>query len=390
MKHILYGMPGSLYTGKVRSYLRKQRIPFEERIAGDPRFVNEVVPVVGRWIVPVLQTPQGQILQDGALIIDHLETLPQAGPRAAPDDPVLRVVAHIFEMFGGEGLLRPAMHFRWNFDETNLAFIQKDFLSALAPGKQGVEADMAFAFASGRMRKATLNFGVNPQTVPTIERTYQDFLQLFDKHLESMPHLLGSFPCYGDYGLIAPLFAHLGRDPYPSQLMKRVAPRVWRWVERMNAPDADAGEYMGHAPESIDLAQPCESLDALLRFVAEDYLPEVKAMVRFANDWLAQRPDLAAGTNGMPRPGDRQIGSMQFEWRGIPIEVMVMPYRILMLQRIQDHAALLDVQQGAVLNALLTRTGLQRLLELRCLRRVERKGQLEVWGALHNLQRRST
>ncbi len=31
--HILYGMPGSLYTGKVRSYLRKQGIGFEERTA---------------------------------------------------------------------------------------------------------------------------------------------------------------------------------------------------------------------------------------------------------------------------------------------------------------------------------------------------------------------
>jgi hypothetical protein len=29
---ILYGMSGSLYTAKVRSYLRKQRIAFEERI----------------------------------------------------------------------------------------------------------------------------------------------------------------------------------------------------------------------------------------------------------------------------------------------------------------------------------------------------------------------
>jgi glutathione S-transferase len=390
MNSILYGMPGSLYTGKVRSYLRKQRIPFEERIAGDPRFVNEVIPVVGRWIVPVLQTPQGQILQDGALIIDHLETLPQIGPRAAPDDPVLRVVAHIFEMFGGEGMMRPAMHFRWNFDETNLAFIQKDFLSALAPGKQGAEADMAFAFASGRMRKATLAFGVNAQTAPTIERTYQDFLERFDKHLETMPYLLGASPGYGDYALVAPLFAHLARDPYPAQLMKRLAPRVWRWVERMNAPDADAGEYMDHAPDWIDLAQPCESLDALLRFVAEDYLPEVEAMVRFTNDWLAERPNLAAGTNGMPRPGDRHIGMMKFEWRGIPIEVMVMPYRILMLQRIQDSAALLNAQQGTALSALLKRTGLQRLLELRCHRRVEREGHLEVWGPPHNNERIST
>ena len=57
---VLYGTPGSLYTAKVRAYLRKQRIPFEERAAGDPRFANEVLPQIGRWIIPVLQTPEAR------------------------------------------------------------------------------------------------------------------------------------------------------------------------------------------------------------------------------------------------------------------------------------------------------------------------------------------
>jgi hypothetical protein len=39
---------------------------------------------------------------------------------------------------------------------------------------------------------------------------------------------------------MGPLYAHLARDPYPSVLMKQQAQRVWRWVERMNAPVLDA------------------------------------------------------------------------------------------------------------------------------------------------------
>lgn len=191
-------MPGSLYTAKVRCYLRKQRIAFDERVAGDPRFTKEVVPAVKRWIIPVVQTPDGELLQDGTCIIDHLEASAPMGPRAQPPDPVLSVISHIFEMFGSEGMLRPAMHYRWNFDDVNLAFLKGDFLTALAPGQSGDEAEMTFAFASDRMRKATKRFGVNAETAGTVESSFEEFLQLFDRHLQSTPYLLGPDPTYAD------------------------------------------------------------------------------------------------------------------------------------------------------------------------------------------------
>jgi len=110
--YILYGTPGSLYTGKARAYLRKQGIAFEERTAGDPRFRAEVVPVVGRWIIPVLLTPEGRYVQDGADIIDHFEDGSTVPVPARLSTPLHAVVARVFELFGGEGLLRPAMHYR--------------------------------------------------------------------------------------------------------------------------------------------------------------------------------------------------------------------------------------------------------------------------------------
>ena len=377
---VLYGTPGSLYTAKVRAYLRKQRIAFEERAAGDPRFATEVLPQIGRWIIPVLQAPGGALVQDGAVIIDHLEAGVRSGPSAYPPDALLREIARLFELFGGEGLLRPAMHYRWNFDEANLAFIKADFIAGLAPGRSPEEQEGAFALASGRMRKATTAFGVTAQNGAAVEEAYLDFLARFDAHLRATPYLLGSTPTLGDYGMIGPLFAHLGRDPHPATLMKRAAPRVWRWVERMNAPDADAPEYLGQAPAWIDPLASGSTLEQLMRFVAEDYLPEIQAHVAFANQWLAARPDLQAGTNGLPKPGERSIGRARVAWRGQEIEVTVMPYRLYLLQRLQDAAAALDAAPGAELRALFARTGLEPLLELRCRRRVLRHGHLEVWG----------
>ena len=125
MTYTLYGAPVSLYTGKARSYLRTQGIDFVEVAPGSERYLDHIVPIVGRWIIPCLETPDGEIVQDGADIIDHFEKGAGRGLRrfsAYPETPVLLAVGHLFELFGGEGLLRPAMHYRWNFDEQNLAF----------------------------------------------------------------------------------------------------------------------------------------------------------------------------------------------------------------------------------------------------------------------------
>ena len=380
MSYRLYGTPGSLYTGKARSYLIKQGIPFENRAIGEPGFRELIVPRIGRWIMPVMEGEDGELLQDGSAIIDHFDALGAARWPARAPTPRHRVIGQIFELFGGEGLLRPAMHFRWNFDEVNQPFLMRDFTSALAPGASGAEAAAVFDFAARRMRKAMASFGVSEASIPKVEASYRTFLDLFERHLEDSPYLLGGRPSLGDFGLIAPLYAHLGRDPYPAAMMKSRAHRVWRWVERMNAPDLDSGDQGSPEPMLFaDDAVP-ETLLSLMRFIAEDYLPEVRAFVAFTNQWLAARPDLATGTNGLDRPSERVIGRAAFEWRGVPLEVAVMPYRLWLLQKIQDCVDALAPEERQSVESMLTSAGLQDLVTLRTLRRVERVDHLEVWG----------
>lgn len=372
----LYGTPGSLYTAKVRSYLVKQGIGFSDHAAGEARFRAEIAPRVGRWIIPVLEGADGQLLQDGTDIIAHFEAGGSTRLRAYPLTPRHRVIGHVFELFGGEGLLRPAMHYRWNFDETNLPFLANDFAAALAPtgAPESARAEI-FAGAARRMRRAMDSFGVSEASIPLIEAAYEQFLDLFDAHLAGSPYLLGGAPTIGDYGLVAPLFAHLSRDPVPSALMKRRAHRVWRWVERMNRADADAGEYGSPPPDLFaDDAVP-DTLKALLRFVAEDYLPELRAQVGFANAWLEERPDLEPGTLGLKGAGDRVMGRVTFPWRGVTIDVGVMPYRFYLLQKVQDAAD----GAGPEVQAMLAETGLTELLTLKTHRRIARRNHLEVW-----------
>lgn len=367
----LFGMPGSLYTARARSYLIKQRIDFEEAIPADPAW-PAIMQAIGRWIIPVLVLPDGTLIQDGVAIIDHYEAQGVRMP-ADPDTPVHRAIGHLFEMFGGEGMLRAAMHYRWNFDAENLAFLRRDFVSGLMPQATGDAEAAVFAAASGRMRKAGLSFGIEPQTMPVIEASYLELLGLLDAHFAAYPYLLGGRPTRGDYGLIAPLYPHLGRDPAPVAIMKAGFHHVWRWVERMNSAQAQLGGHAARGEALIDGDGAPETLAALMRFVGAEFLPELAAHVAFANDWLAARPDLVAGTNGLDNPGARGIGLARFEWRGHAIASAVMPYRFWLLDRLQAAV-------GEEARPLFEETRLEPLLALRTDRPVERRGNLEVWG----------
>ena len=372
----------SLYSGKARAYLIKQHIDFDDLSPASQYYENTIRPAIGRWIIPVMQTPDGEIVQDGTDIIDWFEARGMARLSAYPKTPRQLVTALIMEFFGGEGMLRPAMHYRWNFDEDNLAFIAQQFgLFAMPHVPLAERHDMA-VHAMGRMRKAALMFGVNETTAPHIEAAYMEMLAEFEAHFAAHPYLLGGAPSIGDYGLFASLFAHLGRDPHPIRLMQDHAPALFRWTERMRNPSADMVEFIDYPQHWLDDDIVPSTAQALLRRVASDYLPEITAMVAFTNDWLsAHEPpaDSIVGDDGGGGAQNRNIGYCTFTWRGVDISAAVFPYRIFMLQRIQDAYDRCDDAGKAAVDALLADAGLSDLITARCTRRVERQDNKEVW-----------
>ncbi|MBN8501877.1 MAG: glutathione S-transferase N-terminal domain-containing protein, partial [Sphingomonadales bacterium] len=71
--YTLWGTPHSLFTGKARSYLLKCGVPYTERLVSDHRFLDEIVPKVGHMVIPVIEAPDGELIQDSTAIIDHIE-----------------------------------------------------------------------------------------------------------------------------------------------------------------------------------------------------------------------------------------------------------------------------------------------------------------------------
>jgi glutathione S-transferase len=380
--YILYAAPLSLYSGKARSYLRKHGIEHVERSVGDPRFGQEILPQIGRLIMPVLETPQGEVVQDTVDIIDHLETTIAPERSAYPGTATQRVVAHLLDLFGGEGLLRPAMHYRWSFDEVNMPFISDELATALAPAGDRDVREQVFAWASGALREAATAVGVTARSVPEIERSYLEFLALLNEHLEAAPYLLGGRPTIGDFGFMGPLYAHLARDPQPSLIMKRAAGRVWRWVERMNSPSLDAGEYLDYPQQLFADDEIPATLRALMAYIGEEHVAEMIAQVSFMDDWFAEHAEGSEGEVFAYDVAKRFLGTVTFEWRRQEMSVGVVPYRVFMLQRLQDAFAACSERERHAVRGLFREVGLEPLLDARPRRRVARAGNREVWGAL--------
>ncbi|NND69050.1 MAG: glutathione S-transferase [Halioglobus sp.] len=367
-------MTHSLYSGRARSYLIKQGIPFCEFSTGHESFKAEVLPKGKIPTIPTLVTPDGEVIRDGAAIIEHFEAA--NGRPCRPSGPRQQIVSALFDAIGTDGLLRPAMHYRWNFPGDNLQFIRYHFLHSQ---RDMPERENKTEHMMDRMRHAGMIFGVTDQTRDVVEELYLEYLDALNAHFEQHPYLLGWRPCIGDFGLLAPMYAHLGRDPYPARLMQQRATSVYRWVERMNRADQDVPEYFDAGSDFLADDEVPETLLAVLRVLAEDFVPETGAAAKLINAWLEEnQPE--AGTPAVGRLA-QSPGSAEFKVRDATINALVQPYRFYMLQRVQDVYAGLAAEDKAGLDELLESCGMKGILTTTLDRRIGRADNLEVWEA---------
>lgn len=380
---VLYGAPMSLFSGKVRAYLRKQHIPFDERMPGGSRCKEHVFPAIKRRVVPVVELPDGQLIQDSVDIINHFELQPSRRFSVYPEQPIQHLAALILDLFGSEGLFKLAMHYRWNFAEQNDAFLRREFGDHIVPGADQATVLSIAEAGMAPMRNYLPLMGVSDNSAPLIEAQYLDLLALMDEHFTSHPYLFGGLPTVADYGLFAPLYAHCGRDPYPSAIMKSRAQRVYRWLERMQAPDRDMPEFGDYEESLFDADDIPDTLARLLALVAEDFLPEMQQTIAMVNRHLETLPSDVIGQCVTAKPHIKMIDTMQYPFRGELLDGMVVPYRLYMLQRITDCYQHLPQATRDSVAQFFQPLGLEPLLTLKASRRVERHQHIEVWGDTH-------
>ena len=346
-QYTMYGAEFSLYSGKARSYLRKKGIPFKEVESTISVYKKFIIPRTGVRYIPVVQTPDDQVFQDTTVIIDELE-------KRFPDHSVYpvgqkqKLVSLLLELYGDEWLLIPAMHYRWYYKEQNAHFIYGEFGRMLMPKAPKFIQRFMGKKVGNKFKSAVPRLGVSDENRTAIETSYETFLDDLNTHLTQHDYLLGSKPCIADFGFIAPLYAHLYRDPAPGKLMRERAPAVVAWVERMNSDEASlqSGAWL----ENDEI--PSTLMPILKRMVGEQ-LPVLLDTDKQLSVWRENNPDA--------EEIERYIGTHKFSVEGVEGERVILPYSLWMYRRAVDYYQSIEKTDDVI--ELLNNTGLKGALD---------------------------
>lgn len=332
-KYTLYGAPLSLYTGKTRAYLTYKKIPFNEVFSSLKVYKKIIIPNTGVRFIPVLKTPSNTYIQDTTAIMENLELqFPERS--VTPKSAIQQLVSEVFQIWGDEWLLIPAMHYRWNHD--NFPFIHEEFGKVIMPNMPAFIRRIVGKKVGKKFKGFVPVLGITPNSIPAIEDWYENHVLVeLDNHFSKYNYLLGDRPCAGDFGLIGPLYAHLYRDPAPGALMKQKAPNVVKWVERMNTcPDsvADWNED-GVIPDS---------LYPLLARIFNEFWPVLLSTVTKAQEWVADNPQ----TLVLPRT----IGEHEYKIGNASEKRAILTFHLWKFQRVVDLYERFNTAQKSQIN----------------------------------------
>jgi glutathione S-transferase len=367
-KYILWGASWSLYTAKVRPYLIKKGIEYVELNPSHPHYNEKIVPQVGEFTVPVLETPNGEIIADSTEIMEFLEPGFSHLPML-PEDNTLAALAHLIHSYGSEGLTKPAMYYRWNTTFENRLFARNEFNRSLA----SAEDTDNFAVAM-RAYLPILGIGLDHDVDVVVEASTDRLYDVLNAHFLEYPYILGGVPSLADYGMMGALYAHHGRDVSSSNAMKVRAPALYRWIETMQRPPVVDPEVWHVPQEYFSVDDLPDTLIAFLKLIAEDYVPEINATMDLYHQWL-EADERAVGAI-VDVEGEKRIhqvlGQIEHVQRGICIKRIALLDSVTHHLRFQELVNRMNTAEKEKLNEILHKIGAQDFGDLRLKQDIKR------------------
>ena len=353
--YTLYGADVSYYTGKARAYLDWRGVDYVEELATQQVYRDIILPSVGWPVIPVMKTPDGEIVQDTTDIIEHIEAAEGLSPPAIPDGPVQAFVAQLLQLYADEWLVIPAMHYRWNYNED---WAYGEFGRISAPDVPPAEQYAIGRKNGERFKGAVAMLGVSEENIPGVEAAYEAFLKDMTEHLRHHAFLLGGRPSLGDFALNGPLYAHLLRDPESRRIMERLAPKVADYVRRVQAGERGTGELLP------DDGVP-KTLEPILSRHMSEQMPMLVKTAALFGEWaktVKQGADVPRG-----------FGMVEFMTGGFEGDCAARSFPLWRLQAVTDAIDGTDDAAKTRLAELLDRVGGAPLMDFRLPMRLVRK-----------------
>lgn len=268
----------SPYSHKVMTYMNYKGIPYKRITTDAGALSGKITELVGQAIIPVILTPDDQVMQDSTPILEHFEASFEEKP-AIPADSRLAMLMWLLEEFADEYMPRIAMHTRWG-NEQNIGTASHKIARDLTFGNPSLSTQQIAPMIANRQAGFNKHLGLDGAKMKAnMDRQILDLLAILEEHFLHCQFLLGFKPSLADFALYSPLKAHLYEDPQSNEIMELNAPRTCRWIRTI----MDFGDPRGCAGQTefgdwIDLdAGVPESLERLLAFVGLTYIPFAKA-----------------------------------------------------------------------------------------------------------------
>lgn len=269
---IVHGLDLSYFTGKLEGYLRLKGLSYRFEPMDTAAFLA-LGDRAGVRQMPHLTLADGRLLTDTVEIIDALERQ-YSSPSLTPDDPVTAFIAHLIEAFADEHLWRPALYYRWAFEDDARQASRR--LADTLLRDIAAPVWLKRAYILHRQRWLYLRGeGSGRKQARVIEADYLALLDALEPVFQKREWLLGDAPTRADVGLFGPLFRHFLCDPTPGRIMRERAPATAAWAMRLWATQS------GQTPCANDLAlTDSTDLTPLLTLITEHFLPEAEANAR--------------------------------------------------------------------------------------------------------------
>lgn len=276
----LVGAPMSPYSRKMRAYLRYKGYPFVW-----------LVPSLKEWnnipglkppkvlIIPILYLPQENYEVphvDSTLLIKKLESMGD-GPTIIPQSPAISFLSDFVEDFADEWLTKAMMHYRWTYQDD---ITKASTLIAFGPDTMQSQLEtsmLAKQFAKRQISRLESVIGLKPSQSPLVERSFLNFVRLFDRILETSPFLFGHRPSSADFGIFGQFSQLVLFDPTPSKMVLTQHPRISCWTQNFEDLSLLGSANTTEACWPTALNELTQPQVELLRYIASIYIPFLKA-----------------------------------------------------------------------------------------------------------------
>jgi glutathione S-transferase len=263
--YIVHGLRVSYFTRKVTGYLEHKRQPWWLRPSLG---VNPEARELG-WNggIPVVTTPDGEMIWDSTSIIVHLETRLREYA-VQPSDPTLRFLDYLLDDFSDEWFYRHAVGSRWHYDE-NVVSGSLD-IAREAHYETGAGFDLTRKFATEAMTGCLERLGTTSDNIAAwIDDSLKPWQQTFGAHVQEHSYLLGSRPALSDFAFFGGNAAHFTNDPVCLR-WSEASPGVLRHTNALLTTREEGSEG-----EWFDVDALPDSLFTVLAEVGRHYLPWV-------------------------------------------------------------------------------------------------------------------